>query len=186
MASDFALLFRARRIRGRRRQRIPWKQRGSHGRQAQGYQRRIEVSDEQVVEVSDDHGLVSPGSWSGSSQSGKCPKPTKNNKGQGKKARKFIASIKRSLCAQWLDKLLASFLVAEESVCVRLGKSRGDNVLTRRRILPRSLWLLRALFPAEIRLDFEMGMGFLERAGLTGLAGEASRVRALRKLKSGE
>lgn len=178
MASDFALLFRARRIWARRRQRIPWKQRRSHGRQDRGYQRRIEVSDEQVVEVSDDHRLVSPGSWISSSQSGKCPKPTKAIKTT--KGRKFIASVKRSLCAQWLDTVLASFLVAEESVCVRLGKSRGDNVLGRRRILPRSLWLLRALFPAEIRLDFEMGMGFLERVGLTGLAGEASRVRALR------
>lgn len=114
------------------------------------------------------------------------PKTNKKQQGQRKKGRKFIASGKRSLYAQWLDKILASFLVAEESVCVRLGKSRGDNVLARRRILPRSLWLLRALFPAEIRLDLEMGMGFLERAGLTGLAGEASRVRALRKLKSGE
>lgn len=127
MASDFALLFRARRIWARRRQRIPWKQRRSHGRQDRGYQRRIEVSDEQVVEVSDDHRLVSPGSWISSSQSGKCPKPTKAIKTT--KGRKFIASVKRSLCAQWLDTVLASFLVAEESVCVRLGKSRGDNVL---------------------------------------------------------
>lgn len=65
------------------------------------------MSDEEVVQVSDDQNLVSP--WLIIIFVPKRYKPQNKQTIVTTKGRNFIASVKRSLCARWLDKILASF-----------------------------------------------------------------------------